>query len=86
MTEHLSAEQIIEFVSIDELTEETMAKMNAVNAHIYQCEECAKRVKAFFDISDEFARIGKLIAEGYDLNELYTQHVEQQTHKQQIGF
>ena len=77
MSEHLTTEQIIEFVSINELTEENIAKMKVVNAHIYRCEECAVRVQAFQRVGREFERIGKLVADGCDLNELYVKQDEE---------
>ena len=81
MSEHLSTEQIIEFVAIDELTEETKAKMSAVNAHIFHCKECATRVRAYLEISEEFERIGKKITDGCNLEELY--NIQQPEQKKQ---
>ena len=84
MSEHLTTQQIIEFVSINELTEENIAKMKVVNAHVYRCEECAVRVRAFQTVGLEFERLGKLVADGVDLNELYTKQVEESKEFQQL--
>ena len=83
MSEHLTTEQIIEFVSINELTEENIAKMKVVNAHVYRCEECAVRVRAFQTVGKEFALLGKLVADGTDLNELYTKQYEESKNVEQ---
>lgn len=53
--EHLTREQIYEFVSIKRGSEEEIAKAKKVNAHLMICEECRKRVRAIQDVYDRYA-------------------------------
>lgn len=54
--DHLTVDQIIEFVSMDELNERTAALSVSVNGHIRRCGQCRRTVRAFQMIHDEFSR------------------------------
>ena len=84
MTNHLTVEQIIEFVSINELNEENIKKMTDVNTHVYRCEECAEKVRAFQAIYDEFVRLGQKDEAGNELAKLYEER--QNRMRNQIQF
>lgn len=56
--EHLKLDEILEFVSIENYTEENIALATKVNAHIRNCKECFDKVKAFQIIYDEFLDMG----------------------------
>ena len=72
--EHLTAEQIIDFVSADEINEKSIQNIGKVNAHITECEECLQKVRAFQLIYDEFLEIYKSKASGKDLYEFFERH------------
>ncbi len=55
---HLTVNQIIEFVSLTELDDQAMKLISTVNGHIYKCDACLEKVKAFQLIYDEFSRLG----------------------------
>ncbi len=52
--DHLTVDEIIDFVSLTEATEDSDELVTTVNKHICQCPECLKLVQAFQDIYDEF--------------------------------
>ncbi len=52
--EHLSVDEIIDFVSFEKWTEETAKLASIVNGHIYKCKECRTIVTAFQQLHDEF--------------------------------
>lgn len=54
---HLTEEEIIEFVSFDKLTEETIALSKKVNEHILSCSGCFEKVSAYQRVYEEFGRI-----------------------------
>lgn len=53
---HLTAEEMIDFISIHELTPETLALASKVNTHIRQCERCLTKLQAFQFVGDELTR------------------------------
>lgn len=55
---HLKVNEIIEFVSLNELNAETVEFCAYVNGHVRKCEECRQLVDAFQTVYDEFCRIG----------------------------
>ena len=57
---HLTVEEIIEFVSFDTLSEDTMALSTKVNEHIRSCSTCLEKVSAFQMVYDELCRIGSV--------------------------
>lgn len=54
---HLSVDEMIDFVSLTDLSENALMLSAAVTGHIRQCEKCLKRVQAFQLIHDEFIRM-----------------------------
>lgn len=50
---HLSANEIIEFVSLTELNDEAKNLCATVNGHICKCKKCFELVKAFQMVKDE---------------------------------
>lgn len=54
---HLTVEDIINFVSLTELNSEALELCATVNSHIRKCEKCLKLVRAFQTIYDEFSRL-----------------------------
>lgn len=44
--EHVSVEKIIEFVSLDQLSESGLALTREVNMHLCACADCRCRVRA----------------------------------------
>lgn len=53
---HLTPEEMIDFVSISELTPETLALVSKVNTHIRQCESCLTRLQSFQFVNDELTK------------------------------
>ena len=64
--EHLTVEEIIDFVSFDELTKENIDLALKVNKHIFSCAECMEKVNAFQNVYDELYRLGN----GIDVKEM----------------
>lgn len=54
---HLTVDEILNFVSLTELNNESIELSAAVNGHIRKCEKCLKLVRAFQMIYDEFSRL-----------------------------
>ena len=54
---HLTVDEILDFVSLTELNNESIELSAAVNGHIRKCEKCLKLLRAFQMIYDEFSRI-----------------------------
>ncbi len=50
---HLSIEEIIEFVSVEELNEQSLKLISDVNTHMRVCRKCTDKVNAYQDIYDE---------------------------------
>jgi len=55
---HLTVDEIIEFVSSSKLNDETVALSAKVNGHIRKCDKCMRLVNAFQLVHDEFVTIG----------------------------
>ena len=53
---HLEIHEMIEFVSFEEINEETMKLVQYVNGHIRSCETCRKKIQAYQNIYDEMKR------------------------------
>ena len=51
---HLTVDEIIDFVSSSELNDEVVALSTRVNGHIRNCDKCLKLVNAFQTVYDEF--------------------------------
>ncbi len=54
---HLSFEEITDFVSLTELNAESLALASKVNGHICRCQKCLDLVRAFQRIYDEFCEL-----------------------------
>lgn len=54
---HLTVDEIIEFVSLTELNSEAINLSASVNGHIRKCEKCLELVRSFQMIYDEFSRM-----------------------------
>lgn len=50
---HLTVDEIIDFVSLNELNSEAIRISSIVNEHIRDCEECLNLVRSFQLIYDE---------------------------------
>lgn len=59
---HVTAEEMIGFVSFDRIDPKTMANASAVTTHIRTCSDCLRRVNAFQLIYDELKDRGDLSA------------------------
>lgn len=55
---HLTVDEIIQFVSMTELNQDTLALSASVNGHIRNCENCIRLVRAFRTVHDAFVRMG----------------------------
>ena len=54
---HLTVDEIIEFVSSHNLDDEGINLIRKVNEHIRKCTECYEKVRAFQLLYDEFASL-----------------------------
>ena len=50
---HLTLDEIIDFVSLTEINEESIQLMGKVNAHMAQCRECRALVRSYQLVYDE---------------------------------
>lgn len=50
--EHLTLDQIIQFVTMDEINDENLKLAAYVNNHIMLCDECRKKVEAYQAVND----------------------------------
>lgn len=55
---HLTVDEIIEFVSSSKSNAETLQLISSVNQHIRMCSKCLSLVNAFQIVHDEFIKIG----------------------------
>ena len=53
---HLTVDEMLDFVSLEELNEESIAYAAAVNSHTRKCEKCRRAVCAFQEIYDKFVQ------------------------------
>ena len=54
---HLSVEEMIDFVSFDKLNSESLEFAAKINAHIFNCDECRKKIEAFQTLDDQFEKM-----------------------------
>ena len=54
---HLTVDEIVQFVSMTELTAESVNFSVAVNGHIRKCAKCLELVKSFQMVYDELSRL-----------------------------
>lgn len=55
--QHLTVDEIIEFVSLTEYHEHAVTVCTTVNGHIRTCEKCLKTVQAFQALHEEFVKL-----------------------------
>ena len=51
---HLNAEEIISYVTLDRMDEDTRMFFKNVNGHIRACPECLGKLRRYLDIHDIF--------------------------------
>lgn len=56
---HLTVDEMIDFVSFNKLDSESLALASKVNAHIFDCHTCRKKVESFQIIYDELVKLGR---------------------------
>lgn len=66
---HLTANEIIDFISMTNLDEKSLKNASVVTSHITECETCLRKVNAFQVIFDEFERLGLHAKSKYELYE-----------------
>ena len=54
--DHLKLDDVIEFVSLVELNDESKKLISKVNTHIARCAECREMVRSFQTVYDEMRR------------------------------
>lgn len=54
---HLTVDDIIDFVSLNEMNKEAVELSATINGHIRKCAKCLELVRAFQMIYDEFSRL-----------------------------
>ena len=54
--DHLQLDDVIEFVSLVELNDESKKLISKVNTHIARCAECRALVRSFQTVYDELRR------------------------------
>ena len=55
--DHLSLNEIIDFVSFEKLSDETLELAANVNSHLLLCKQCREAVRAYQAVYDEFCRL-----------------------------
>ena len=60
--DHLTLDDVIEFVSLTEINEESMQLISTVNTHIAACAECRALVRSFQTVYDELTRVNGVAA------------------------
>ena len=56
---HLTVDEMIDFVSFNKLDNESLALAAKVNAHIFECADCRKKISAFQTVYDELIKMGE---------------------------
>ena len=56
---HLTADEMIDFVSFNKMDSASLALASKVNAHIFACQDCRKKVEAFQTVYDEFVKMDR---------------------------
>lgn len=54
---HLTFNEIMDFISVKKLNEETEKIINRVNLHIAHCEECRNLVRQYQQIKEDFEKL-----------------------------
>lgn len=60
--EHLTVDDIIEFVSLTEFDSKSLTLSATVIGHIRKCGRCLEHVRAFQTIYDEFSRLNTSVS------------------------
>ena len=55
---HLTLDEIIDFVSLIELNKESMQLISTVNSHIAECDECRELVRSYQLVYDGLVHSG----------------------------
>lgn len=66
--EHLSVEEIIKYVTVNNVDKETLDLLSKVNGHIRNCSSCKEKVDSYESINDELKKVTN--ENGFDLNHL----------------
>lgn len=57
--EHLTVEEMIDFVSFNKIDNEFLSLASRVNTHILRCKACREKVAAFQLVYDELVKMGR---------------------------
>lgn len=57
--DHLTAEELIEFVSFEKIDGQSMKLAVRVNTHIRNCADCMGKVRSYQCVYDEFVRLAR---------------------------
>ena len=63
---HLNTEDIIKYVTINTVNNETLELMSKVNGHIRNCPSCKEKVMSYESINNELKK--EILKNGFDLN------------------
>lgn len=66
--EHLSIDEIINYITANKVNMETLDLLSKVNGHIRTCCECREKVLAFETVNDELKK--DMYEKGLDLNHI----------------
>lgn len=55
---HLTVDELIDFVSMNRMDEQSMELASKVNIHIGKCENCLRKLRAFQLVYDEMCKLG----------------------------
>jgi len=55
---HLTVDELIDFVSMNRMDEQSMELASKVNTHIGECENCLRKLRAFQLVYDEMCKLG----------------------------
>ena len=57
--DHLTVEEMIDFVSFNKIGDDTLKLASKVTAHVIRCDACREKVSAFQLLYDEFVKMGR---------------------------
>ena len=58
LDEHITVDEIIQFVSFDKMDSASLANASKVATHIRTCDDCLQKVKAYQLVYDELSKLG----------------------------
>jgi len=76
---HLTDNEIIDFVSMSNLDEQSLKNASIVTSHITSCEECLRKVRAFQVVFDEFTDLGLKVGSKQELYKVIESRVKKKT-------